>query len=80
MFLLGDAVSLAKKGQHTPPGYYNLERMLSRSIENGGDIYACGTCLEARGLNQEELVNGLKKSTMADLVMLVKKSSKTLTF
>jgi len=28
IFLLGDAVSVAKKGQNTPEGYYNLEKML----------------------------------------------------
>lgn len=28
MFLIGDAVACAKKGQKTPNGYYNLELML----------------------------------------------------
>jgi uncharacterized protein involved in oxidation of intracellular sulfur len=28
VFLLGDAVSIAKKGQKPPGGYYNLEGML----------------------------------------------------
>lgn len=28
IFLLGDAALLAKKGQQTPPGYYNLAQML----------------------------------------------------
>jgi len=34
LFLLGDAVSVAKKGQNTPEGYYNLEKMLvSREVK-----------------------------------------------
>ena len=28
VFLIGDAVACAKRGQRTPNGYYNLERML----------------------------------------------------
>ncbi|MEE9248080.1 MAG: DsrE family protein [Dehalococcoidia bacterium] len=28
VFLIGDAVACAKKGQKTPNGFYNLERML----------------------------------------------------
>ena len=30
VFLMADAVSCCKKGQKTPDGYYNLERMLKR--------------------------------------------------
>lgn len=35
IFLLGDAVSAAKRGQATPQGYYNLEQMLRKVIEKG---------------------------------------------
>ncbi len=28
LFLIGDAVACAKRGQKTPNGYYNLERMM----------------------------------------------------
>jgi hypothetical protein len=28
VFLMGDAIGCAKREQKTPPGYYNLERML----------------------------------------------------
>ena len=51
VFLLGDAVAVAKRGQHTPPGYYNLEELLARIVKRGGEVQACGTCLKARGLN-----------------------------
>jgi hypothetical protein len=32
VFLLGDAVVAAKKGQKTPEGFYNMERMLHRVL------------------------------------------------
>ena len=55
VFLLGDAVSLAKKGQKPPEGYYNLEKMLVNLAKIGGKIRACGTCLAARGLTLIDL-------------------------
>jgi uncharacterized protein involved in oxidation of intracellular sulfur len=35
IFLLGDGVQCAVKGQDTPQGYYNVERMLASILRNG---------------------------------------------
>lgn len=35
VFLMGDGVQCAVKGQETPQGYYNMERMLTSIIRNG---------------------------------------------
>jgi uncharacterized protein involved in oxidation of intracellular sulfur len=35
VFLLGDGVQVAVKGQDTPQGYYNIERMLTAIVRNG---------------------------------------------
>ena len=80
VFLLGDGVSNAKKGQSTPEGYYNLERMLTDFIAKGGTVQACGTCLKARGLNQEDLVEGVEVGTMMGLANWVKESQTVLSF
>lgn len=32
LFLVGDAVSCARKGQKTPEGFYNLERMIQSLV------------------------------------------------
>ena len=37
VFLTGDGVLCARKGQKTPDGYYNIERMV-RSIGNRGQV------------------------------------------
>jgi len=37
MFLMGDAVQCAAKGQETPQGYYNVERMVA-SIARRGEV------------------------------------------
>ena len=38
VFLIGDAVACAKRGQQTPNGYYNLERMLKVASRQGVSI------------------------------------------
>jgi len=37
VFLVGDGVVCAKRGQTTPQGYYNIERML-KSISQRGQV------------------------------------------
>ncbi len=35
VFLVGDGVLCARKGQKTPDGYYNVERMIKAIIKRG---------------------------------------------
>lgn len=79
VFLLGDAVSAAKKGQKTPDGFYNTERMVRR-VAMKGDVLLCGTCLDARGITEEEVVDGARRSTMDELAEATEESDKVLTF
>ena len=37
VFLIGDAVMCARRGQKTPDGYYNVERML-KGLVNRADV------------------------------------------
>ncbi len=37
VFLMGDGVQCAVKGQETPQGYYNIERMFT-AILRGGEV------------------------------------------
>jgi uncharacterized protein involved in oxidation of intracellular sulfur len=39
IFLVGDGVQCARRGQQTPDGYYNAERML-KSLAKRGDVAA----------------------------------------
>ena len=43
VFLMADAVACAKRGQKTPEGYYNLERMLKRFSAGAHKLLLCGT-------------------------------------
>lgn len=80
IFLLGDAVNAAKKGQKTPEGYYNLEKTLRDLLKGGVKIEACGTCLTARALGKEDMIEDIEVGTMLKLAGWIKESSKVLTF
>ena len=67
VFLMGDAVGCGAAGQTTPNGYYNLERMLKGLARKGARIGLCGTCLDARGIQADSLVEGARRSTMDEL-------------
>jgi uncharacterized protein involved in oxidation of intracellular sulfur len=79
-FLMGDAVSVAKKGQQTPNGYYNLERMLKLLMKRGGEVYLCGTCMDARALQEQELLEGCRQSSLDELTELTLATDKVLVF
>lgn len=80
VFLLGDAVTAAKPRQQTPEGYYNLERMLKGLAQKGVPIGACGTCLDARGMADDPLVDGVFRSTMAELTAWTIAAARVITF
>ena len=79
-FLMADAVVAAKPGQKTPDGYYNVERMLKGVVVGKGQILLCGTCMDARGLADTEMLAGARRSNMAELATLTLAADKVLVF
>ena len=79
VYLTNDAVLCAKTGQQTPSGYYNIERML-KPILRKGDVMACRTCMEARGLTQGDLMEGVRETTLGELAQLTLEADKVLAF
>ena len=80
IFLMADAVTCALPNQSTPQGYYNIERMLKSIINKGGQVKACGTCSEARGIEGLSLIDGVEISTMNQLKEWVVESDRVLSF
>ena len=80
VFLMGDAASAAKSGQTTPNGYYNVNKMLGNVLRRGGRVIVCGTCMDARGLTQEDLIEGAMRSTLDELTQVTLASDKVLVF
>jgi uncharacterized protein involved in oxidation of intracellular sulfur len=80
IYLLGDAVVGARKGQQTPKGFYNFGKMLMIFANKGVPISLCITCMEARGIKEEDLVEGVKMGGMQVLSEWVLTHDKVLTF
>jgi uncharacterized protein involved in oxidation of intracellular sulfur len=80
VFLMADAVLAAKSRQRTPEGFYNIERMLKRSLAAKGRVLLCGTCMDARGLADSELMEGARRSTMDELAAATIEADKVLVF
>ncbi len=80
VFLLGDAVGCAVAGQKVPDGYYHLDRMIESAARNGAEVGCCGTCLDARGIASEVLVEGAHRSTLEELADWTMWADQVLTF
>ena len=80
VFLMADAVLAAKGGQKTPEGFYNVERMLKRVLAAKGSVLLCGACMDARGLTDNELMEGARRSTMDELASATVEADKVLVF
>lgn len=80
VFLIGDAASAAHRRQQVPAGFYNLESMLGSVVRHGGAIGVCGTCMDARGIAAEDLVDGAHRSSLDELTQWTAWADKALVF
>lgn len=80
VFLIGDAVSCAMVGQKVPEGYYHLERMIESLARRGADVGACGSCLDARGISEDLLAKGVRRSSMDELTTWTLAADTVVTF
>lgn len=80
IFLIGDAAACASTGQRVPTGYYNVERMLKAIVAKGGEVGVCGTCMNARGIEDEDVLEGAHRSTMDELTDWTVEAEKVLVF
>ncbi len=67
VFMLADSVGCAVAGQKVPEGYYDLGRMIEALGRRGAEIGLCGTCMDARGLPEDRLLPGARRSTLEGL-------------
>jgi uncharacterized protein involved in oxidation of intracellular sulfur len=77
---MGDAVTCALAGQKTPNGYYNLERMLRSTAAKGAQVGCCGSCLDARGVADDRISEGARRSSLDELTEWTVWAEKVITF
>lgn len=65
----------------TPDGYYyNLERMLKALIPHDIPVGVCGTCMDARGLAEADLLPGVHKCSLDELTNWTVEADKIMAF
>lgn len=79
VFLMADAVGCAKSGQRVAEGDYNIQLMLDKVLRKG-DVALCGSCMDARGMAESEMIEGAKRSTLAQLADWTVDANKVLVF
>ena len=73
VFLLGKGVEF----ESLDTDKFKVTEQLQTFINNGGKIFACGTCLEIHQLQASDIYT---VSTMKDIYEIVKESDRTITF
>lgn len=67
IFLVEDGIFVGKKNQD-PTTYDNVGKWMKDIISEGANVKACGVCMKARGISEDELIDGIKKTTMNGFV------------
>jgi len=80
VFLIGDGAACASRGQKVPPGFYNIADMLAMILRHGGEVGVCGTCMDARGIGDADLVEGAARGSMDSLSTWTLWADKALVF
>jgi tRNA 2-thiouridine synthesizing protein D len=80
IWLFENGVYLAKKGQKPAQGLISYGQNLENLIQGGVEVKACVVCVEARGLTQADLFDGVKIATVHELVEWTVNSDKVIVF
>ena len=80
VFLMGDAAGCAKDGQCVPQGFYNINRMLHMLTLKHVPVAVCGSCMDARGMKEVELVEGARRSMLEELADWTQWAERVLVF
>ncbi|MFC6836841.1 DsrE family protein [Halomarina ordinaria] len=72
VFLLGDAVEAPDLEHET----FNPHGVMRKYTRDGGELLACGTCLDSRDLDEDDL---RPRATMGDYLRIVEDAEKVLT-
>ena len=54
--------------------------MLKRVLAGKGEVLLCGTCMDARGLADSDMMEGARRSTMDELAAATIAADKVLVF
>ncbi|MBC7114697.1 MAG: hypothetical protein PWR13_222 [Archaeoglobi archaeon] len=77
MFLYMDGVWV-QHARQSPKVFPNVGKELEEAIKLGADVRACERCSSARGINEEDIIEGGKITSLYDFVQMLKESDRVL--
>lgn len=84
MFLVSSGVDWARRGAgqgaHLNPFDPSMDEMIQNVITSGCDILVCPPCANARGLSEEDLLDGVIVTGSGAMHELIKEGAATLSF
>ena len=80
LFLMNDAVDLARPASRPAASEFDLTAMLGDIIGKGAAVRLCKTCLTRCGIGGGDTIKGAQVAGMEDLVVWITASDKVLTF
>jgi predicted peroxiredoxin len=63
VFVAAEASELLRRGAAAnvnAPGYEPLEDLLTSFLANGGKLWLCPTCVKAKGMQADDLIDGVE--------------------
>ena len=63
-----------------PQGFYNVQLMLAAVTRHAGVIGTCGSCMDARGITDQELIEGVHRGSMEELTAWTLEADKVISF
>jgi predicted peroxiredoxin len=61
-------------------GFPELTGLFSELVENGGEVWLCGTCTKPRGITEDQLAKGAKITGAANIIEHVVNGAKMMAF
>lgn len=81
MFLMNDAVDLARDAAQPPEGYFDLGEMLKGLIGKGVPVKVCGTCKLRCGIHKGvPYFDGAQEAKMTELAQWIKQADRIVSF
>lgn len=78
LFATGDGVHNFTKDQKAS-GIPNAEKQFSELMKTGLRVELCGTCLNFRGIKNEEITSGAERSNLKNLFSMIQHSDACIT-
>ncbi|HEY1205604.1 MAG TPA: DsrE family protein [Bryobacteraceae bacterium] len=80
LFFVGEGVWCAVTNHKVPGGQHDIESMLREFLAAGRHAGVCRTCMDARGIATETLIQGAHRSSMDELGAWTAEADKILVF